>query len=57
MTDIAEFFYGRWAQEYSKFNWVKHWPLWSELTEESKKWWIDFVAEIQSKKKQHPEKQ
>lgn len=45
-TARAEFYYNRFAVEYSKRNWYKDEPSWNELSEETQNWWVLFVRDI-----------
>lgn len=48
LANLTELAYSRWASEYSKGNWMSNEPLFSQLSENKKKFWRDFVVGIKS---------
>ena len=47
-NQLVELTYAKWCGHYSSKNWIKQWPLWEQLSEESQKWWTEFVIGIRA---------
>lgn len=44
--NLVHYAYCRWAEQYSKKNWISNCPLWSELSDTDKDFWKTYIEGV-----------